>query len=47
MLSEWQLTGKKEIQSGYTLITDTLDQFKHHIYRLKKIEKSGMLPHAD
>jgi hypothetical protein len=38
-LHGWRPTGLKEIQDGYSMITDTLDQWKHHIYRLRKIEK--------
>ncbi|MEP7127924.1 MAG: pentapeptide repeat-containing protein [Chitinophagales bacterium] len=42
-LNEWRLTGSKEIQENYNVVTDSLDQWKHKVYRLSKIEKSGML----
>lgn len=38
-LGEWHPSSVKEIQEGYSVITDTLDQWKHNVYRLKKIEK--------
>ncbi|MBK9730527.1 MAG: pentapeptide repeat-containing protein [Chitinophagaceae bacterium] len=38
-IDEWRLTGSKEIQDNYTVVTDSLDQWKHKVYHLSKIEK--------
>ena len=35
-INGWRLTGVKEIQGEYSAITDSLDQWKHAVYRLKK-----------
>jgi uncharacterized protein YjbI with pentapeptide repeats len=35
-INDWQLLGGKEIQNRYLLAGDTLDQWKHPIFRLKK-----------
>ncbi|MBA3649229.1 MAG: pentapeptide repeat-containing protein [Chitinophagales bacterium] len=37
-VNEWRLTGVKEIQNGYSIVKDSLDQWKHPICRLRKIE---------
>jgi uncharacterized protein YjbI with pentapeptide repeats len=38
-LNDWRLTGSKEIQSSYHVISDSLDQWKHPVYHLRKIKK--------
>lgn len=35
----WRLTGVKEVQGEYSAITDSLDQWKHAVYRLKKNDR--------
>lgn len=42
-LNDWRVADVKEIQERYSVIADTTDQWKHNIYRVRKIEKSGML----
>ncbi|MBX7108641.1 MAG: pentapeptide repeat-containing protein [Chitinophagales bacterium] len=37
-LQQWRLTGSKEIQANYEVITDSLDQWNHKVYRLHKMK---------
>lgn len=43
-LDAWRLTGSKEIQDNYEVVSDSLDKWNHKVYRLHKTEKSGSLP---
>lgn len=38
-ISEWRLDGVKEIQKNYSVVRDSMDQWKNPVYRLRKIEE--------
>ncbi len=43
-LASWRLTGVKEINDNYQVVSDSLDKWNHKVYRLNKTGKSGSLP---
>ncbi len=43
-LSEWKLTGGQNIQDSFRIVTDSLDQWNHAVYHLKKVDEPAINP---